>query len=152
MSGYLAAAQACFFGALFIAVFTALWKGGSPERLGASIILAMSAIQAIAAHFTPPAFAVLDIGSLLTDLAGFLSFSVLALSSRRNWPVWCASWQSAALCVHVARWLSSDLSEQAYAVLRAAPTFLALISIFAGTLLHLRRLNLHQTDPAWRSS
>ncbi|MCT2398846.1 hypothetical protein [Novosphingobium mangrovi (ex Huang et al. 2023)] len=144
-------AQFAFFLLVALVIPSALWKGGAPERVGASIILAMWGLQAGGEHFLPSGFVAVDPFSLLSDLIGFVGFGYLAVEARRIWPLWAASLQILSLSAHFARWADLSIHPMVYALMRGTPTFGAMIAIFIGTVLHRTRLQGRGYDPSWQN-
>lgn len=145
-----ATTRIAFFLVLFVSLPLALWKGGEPERYGAFVILAMIAAQVVGRALLPIHFNQLDAVSFVTDLIGALGFGYLAMQALRIWPLWAASLQLLALSAHFARWASIKTPEVVYALMRGGPTFLVLLALLVGTVLHLRRCRKHGNDPSWQ--
>lgn len=139
-----------FFLLLLVSVPLALWKGGAPERGGALVILAMIAAQIVGIALLPSDFTNVDPGPLLTDLIGAVGFGYLAIQALRIWPLWAASLQLLALSAHFARWASIKTPAVVYALMRGGPTFLVLLALLVGTVLHVRRCRKHGSDRSWQ--
>ncbi|WP_188770112.1 hypothetical protein [Novosphingobium endophyticum] len=139
-----------FFLLLPLSLALAAWKGGVPERLGALVIVVMAVVQWIAILFDPSEFVSVDPASLITDAVGAVGFGILAVQARRIWPIWAASLQLLSLSAHFARWADIGVPPFVYALMRGAPTFLVLIALLLGTILHMMRLKRHGADPSWQ--
>ncbi len=142
--------QTAFFLLLIVAVSLAFWRGGAPERWGAAIIVAMVLLQVGGESLFPSGFTSVDPLSLMTDVVGTVGFGVLALQARRVWPLWATSLQLLSLSAHFARWADIDIPPIVYAVMRGTPTFLALLAIVVGTILHVSRRRRLGNDPSWQ--
>lgn len=140
-----------YFLILVLSIGLALWKGGTPERIGAAVFILMALVQAVVMQVLPSRFDRVDPDSLVTDLIGFLGFSYLAIEARRIWPIWATALQVLSLSAHFARWADVAIPPLVYAIMRGAPTFGAAIAILAGTILHLRRRHRHGCDPSWQN-
>lgn len=143
--------QIAFMLLLAFSVSFAIWKGGAPERVGGLLILGMLVWQYTAESIVPSRFTIVDPVPLITDMAGFLGFGFLALQARRFWPLWATSLQLLSLSAHFARWADLEVAPLVYALMRAAPTFGAMIALSCGTVLHLQRLRRHGCDPSWQN-
>lgn len=139
-----------YFLILVLSIALALWKGGAPERIGAVVFILMAIVQAVVMQVLPSRFDRVDPDSLVTDLIGFFGFGYLAIEARRIWPIWATSLQVLSLSAHFARWADVAIPPLVYAIMRGAPTFGAAIAILLGTILHLRRLGRHGSDPSWQ--
>jgi hypothetical protein len=139
-----------FFLLLPLSLLLAIWKGGAPERYGALVIIVMAVVQRIAIAFIPSHFVAVDPASVITDGVGIVGFGVLAVQARRIWPIWAASFQLLSLSAHFARWADIHVPPFVYALMRGAPTFLALTALLLGTMLHMHRLRRRGDDPAWQ--
>ncbi len=128
----------------------AAWKGGEPERWGGLIILAMWAIQSVGEFIVPSRYVALDPVAFLCDLVGVLGFGALALHARRVWPLLAAALQLLCLSAHFARWADLAIPPIVYALMRDGPTFVVMIVLLAGTVLHMRRVRRNGTDAAWQ--
>ncbi|WP_202391230.1 hypothetical protein [Allopontixanthobacter sediminis] len=131
---------------LAIVALYAWKKGGAPERGVAVTLVAMS----VADPFYHVAFGkaaqleTIDLGHLIIDLAAFYSILTIALRANRLWILLAASAQLLSLMSHLVRVLSLDMWGWTYAVLTRAPSYLLIILLAIGTLLHSRRTALKQ--------
>lgn len=142
--------QQAFFLVLVLAVSFSLWRGGGPERWGAGVILAMVLLQLGGESLLPSGFTSVDPLSFLTDAVGAAGFGALALQARRVWPIWAASLQLLSLSAHFARWADIGVPPTVYAVMRGTPTFLVLLAMAVGTILHASRKRRNGSDPSWQ--
>ena len=139
-----------FWVALVVFVPFALWKGAGPERLGALVILAMTATALILVMILGQEGLRASSWLILTDVVGFFGFGYLALHSMRSWPLWCTALQLLALLSHVAHFSWTGISPLAYAYMRGTPTFFALFVLCAATLSVLRRKHEGLHDRMWQ--
>lgn len=142
--------QIAFFVLMALSLLLAMWKGASPERIGALVIAGMLAWKLTSRAIIPSRFTMVDPASLSTDLLGLLGFGFLALQARRYWPLWATSLQLLSLSAHFARWADIGIAPLVYAVMRYAPTYGVLAALTAGTIMHMQRMRSHGGDPAWQ--
>ncbi len=140
---------ALYFSILLIAVGLAAWRGGAPERAGASFILSTVLIQSIAYASVPTRFWEVDPVALLADSILFVGFGAIALNAKRIWPLFAAGFQLISLSAHFARQVEDDVIALAYATMKVVPTSLVLLLLILGTLFHQRRLKKNGQDLAW---
>lgn len=140
---------AIFVATLFLGVGFALLKGGTPERLVAAIIVAMTIIQPIAHLVIPKQFSNVDIAGVTVDLMAFVGITVIALFADRKWPLWSAALQLLACVAHLVRMISIKVEPLVYATLKATPTVAVICVLIIGTEMHRRRLLRHGVDQSW---
>lgn len=138
-----------FFIVLILSVVSALWKGGKPERIGALIILAMAVLQFGFLAVVPRYYRSVDLVSVLVDGVGLVGFGALAVYAHRIWPIWAASLQLLSLASHFSRGVDANVKPLVYVFMKSGPTFLVMIALLLGTILHCRRLRLAGSDRAW---
>lgn len=126
---------------LALAALYACKRGGSDERLGAAIMVAMFAASPlyVLALGTGGQFEKVDPGYLTIDTVSFALFASLALKSDRWWPLWMASAQLIAVLSHLVRLLDAAYAPFAYALMMRAPSWLEIVILITGTRHHLRR-------------
>lgn len=139
-----------FFGLLVLAVSLALWKGDKPERLGALIILQMTLLQFASLAFKPRVYSDIDLASAVIDLLGLVGFGVLATYAKRVWPIWAASLQLLSLISHFVRQADREAEPMVYVAMKSGPTFLALLALLIGTLMHIRRSKRTSPGSPWK--
>lgn len=141
-----------FWVVLLFAVPFALWKGGTPERLAAAVLAAMTVIGVTAHRFIPIRYDHVDAAALTVDLLGFIGMTAIALYADRSWPLWTAALQLLSSMSHLIRFTSGTVEQLVYSWVKSLPTFLVLLILIGGTILHRRRLRRFGTDPSWRLS
>jgi len=129
----------------------ALIRGGAPERIAALILFLGSAISPLVASAWPTRFQHVEHGMLLIDLIAFGLFFVLALTTRRFWPLWMTAMQGVSLISHLAI-LAPDVIPRVYgnAVTLSIYPMLALLAV--ATWRHRRRLAASGADSSWALS
>jgi hypothetical protein len=138
-----------FFALLILSVAVALWKGDKPERAGALVIVLMTVVQLAWRLFSRRYFNTVDVAAVVVDTVGVIGFGALAVHAKRVWPIWAASLQVLSIASHFAREVDPEVEPVAYFILRSGPTFLVLLVLLLGTILHQRRLRRLGNDPAW---
>lgn len=115
------------------------------------VILAMWALQSIGEFILPSHYQFVDPIAFLTDLVGTVGFGIIALHARRIWPLWATALQLLSLSAHFARWADLAIPRIVYALMRDGPTFIVMIVLLGGTILHIRRMHRGVTDNAWQN-
>jgi hypothetical protein len=145
--------QSLIYDILLVACWAyAMLKGGAPERIGASILLAGSALTFVMVTGPARRFASMEIGILLVDVAALLAFLVLALRAERYWPLWITGLQLIGTAGHVVKLVEPDVIRWAYAFVLAFWAYPMMLLLAVGTWLHQRRLALHGADRSWSTS
>lgn len=128
----------------------ALWRGGAPERLGATI-LAVASLLTGAAISGPASFRSVEIGALLVDLLCLVAFLVLALRAERYWPLWVAALQIVGTAVHAVRFVDPDIIHRTYAFMVSIWAYPMIALMVVGTWRHQQRLARLGSDKSWSS-
>jgi hypothetical protein len=130
----------------------ALWRGGAPERIGAIIFIMATTLTVAAATSLRPAFRSLEAGILVVDTVVFVAFLLLALRSRRFWPLWMTGLQAVQVAGHAAQLASPEMMPWAYSVAQGIWSYPMMALLVAGTWRHQTRLGLKGPDTPWLSS
>ena len=88
---------------LLMASAYALWKGGGPERVMATILLSMLVVDQLAHILIPVQFASVDTAHLAIDLIAAILTFTLAMTAHRFWPLVAAVLQTLPLLAHFSR-------------------------------------------------
>lgn len=104
--------QLVFLAALFLAIGSALTRGGRDERIAALAIILATLATPIAQQ---QRFVEIEAGILLVDMALFAILASLAFSSRRFWPIWATGFQLGAMVVHLTAGWVPHMLPAAYA-------------------------------------
>jgi hypothetical protein len=143
-----------------IAAYAALWmfatgyavvRGGQPERLGAAILLWLTAGPFIVTPFATVTSLTLDRGAMAVDLIGLAGLLYLALKTDRNWPIWACSAQVIAVTGHLVRFLQLREDPLAYAAMIRAPAYIQCLALLAGTVAYHRRAQKGGSFTFWRT-
>lgn len=131
----------------------ALWAGGAPERIGATIYAVSVAATFLIVTAQPRhPWLDLEVGAFIVDVAIFLAFIPLALRANRYWPLWVTALLGIGVLGHVAKLMMPDTFWRAYAFVLAFWSYPILALMALGTFLHCRRLKRHGADRSWVSS
>lgn len=141
-----------YFALLAICWLYAWFKGGSPERLGATIILVGSLLSIALLSSPGGRFRSVEFGIFLVDVACLLAFLALALRADRFWPLWVTALQAVGIAGHAVKLVDPGTIPLAYAFVMALWSYPMLLLIVAGTWRHQQRLMRFGTDRSWSSS
>ena len=130
----------------------ALLRGGAPERMGAIIFAAGSALTLAALSAPPIRYNNVEVGVFVVDAATFVAFTILALRAERFWPLWVAGLLGVGLVAHLAKLLSDAVIPWAYAVVLSVWSYPILVVLVIGTIRHRRRLARNGVDRSWTNS
>ena len=135
---------------LFCWVYSLL-KGGAPERIGTTILVAGSLLSLLAVSGPTTSFGSVEIGVFLADVATLVAFLILALFADRYWPLWIAALQVLGTTGHAVKLADPDLMRRAYAVALVFWSYPMLAILALGTYRHQRRLARFGVDRSWSS-
>src|SRR3546814_5574590 len=105
---------------LLMASAYALWKGGGPERVMATILLGMLVVDQLVHLLIPAQFASVDTAHLALDLIAALLTFMLAMTAHRFWPLVAAVLQTLPLLAHFSRPSDVGMHPLAYLTLQLA--------------------------------
>ena len=128
-----------YTGCLAITCGYALLCGGWPERLGAGINLAGSAITLFVGLLTPAIWQSVMPGLSLIDLLVAACFLALAIRTTRYWPVWAFGFSIAGVTAHLARAIQPSVPAMAYFRSEAIWAYPSLAALAIGTWSARRR-------------
>ncbi|QUD87873.1 hypothetical protein [Phenylobacterium montanum] len=148
-------AQIVGWAALALAWSAALWKGGRPERLGASLVGAawiLTPIVELRESWYQPQY-----GILAVDFLTLVGLAALAMRYGRYWPICAAGFQAIAVLTHLAFLVNPQALYRAYLFGNFSIGFLLLGAILGGVIMEggtppLRRPWAWPRPPASRSS
>ncbi len=122
--------------ALALTCAWAFWRGGKPEYIGASILIAGTLASQIAQRrlAIEPQYGVLTV-----DVLVFLAFVALLLRSRRWWPVAMSAFMLLEIASHVSYWIFRAVSSWAYLASMSVWSYMLLVSLAVGVLEAPRR-------------
>lgn len=127
----------------------ALWRGGSPERVAAAVLLAGVVLTAAAQAFDTDRFATVQWGAAMVDVGVLAGFMAIALLSTRYWPMWLAAMQIIQLCSDFAK-LLPGVAELTYAMASSLIGYPVVLLIIAATARHRMRTARFGLQPSWR--
>jgi hypothetical protein len=140
-----------FVSLLAAVCFYSWWQGGAPEKIGAAIFAAGSALTHIVVAAPGLRFRAVEHGILAVDVAAFVAFLLLALCAHRFWTLWVTGLLGVAIVAHLGKLFSPAVLPWAYHVVLAIWSYPILVLIAAGTFLHSRRMKRFGADKSWSS-
>jgi hypothetical protein len=141
-----------YFSLLAICWLYAWFRGGPPERIGATILAVGSVLSLAALSRGAGRFGSVEFGIFLVDVATLVGFLILALLAKRFWPLWLTALQAVGIAGHAVKLVDTATIPLAYAFILALWSYPMLLLIALGTWRHQRRLARFGTDPSWSSS
>ncbi|MDQ1231713.1 hypothetical protein [Sphingomonas sp. SORGH_AS_0879] len=136
----------------FALCFIYVWaRGGAVERIAMVLQLA-----AFLAGFAVPrlphqyAHTTVSWGIFIIDLILLIALAVLAIASRRFWPVWVAGLQAATVIAHVAKAVTPEMLPIGYGFQIRFWGYAMLLLTAVGTWRHCRRKRLLGHDASWK--
>jgi hypothetical protein len=140
-----------FVSLLVITTLSALWAGGGPERIGASVYFVSVAATILIMTAHSHDWLNFEVGVFIVDAVTFLAFIPIALRANRYWPLWVSAFLGLGVLGHVARLVGPDTFWWAYAVVLTIWSYPILALLALGTFLHSRRLARDGADSSWVS-
>jgi hypothetical protein len=142
-------------------VFQSMWvgacgyaaiRGGAPERCAAAAQFSAGALTIVCIALRASqngAYAAMDVGIAVIDLALFLAMVAIALASTRFWPILQASMLGCGLFGHLAKPLGPDILPRAYYMTIAFWGYPTVFLLALATWRHRVRLKRYGVDYAW---
>lgn len=138
-----------FYLILFGSCAFALWRGDRDGRIVALICLLASLISPLVLRPVINRYSGVEIGVFTIDLLTFAGFTLVALASKRFWPLWVAALQLTTLLSHLMREVDSTLVARAYAVAAVFWSYPILLILAVGTWRGHRRES--QANRDWQA-
>lgn len=137
--------------ALIATVLFAARKGGEPERLVATVLLATFVLD-VCNHllFGDPAWYTVNPGHLVIDIWAFFPMLWVALYANRGWPLWVSASQVLVVLGHVAKLWEVDMVRRAYWTMTQMPFLFQLAVLAIGTGAHVERQRRIGRYHSWR--
>jgi hypothetical protein len=126
-----------------------LWRGGAPERIGATILLIGSILTKAAFSAPVGHLKSMEVGVFIVDIVTLAAFLGLALGAERFWPLWVAALQIIGTAAHLVKLLDPELFWRTYAFMLAIWAYPMILLMIAGTWRHRRRLRRFGFDKSW---
>ena len=119
---------------LLLAMATyAFGRGRIDERLAAGICVLGSMATVIVSSPLNEKYSSVETGVLIVDSLALLGFVLLALRSRRFWPLWVAAFQLTSVFAHFLKAIRWDLLPQVYAAAERFWIYPIFLVIMLGT-------------------
>jgi hypothetical protein len=111
----------------------ACWRGGTEEKIAASICVLATIVTHFVASPLAQRYSNVETGLLAIDLVVLLGFVGIALYSTRFWPLWAAGFQLTVTMSHLLKGVQLDLLPRAYAAAAVFWSYPILFVIVVGT-------------------
>jgi hypothetical protein len=135
---------------LFGCGFYAFWRGGPPERIGATILTAGSLLTfAALLSRTAAIYRSLEVGVFLVDVATLFGFLILALRAERLWPLCITALQIVGTAGHAVKLVDPQTLPYAYAFALRLWGYPMILLLAFGTWNHQKRLAKFGVDKSW---
>lgn len=112
--------------------------GGKDGRWAAGMILCAAVLSIPAAHLGR-GWARTEIGVMAVDALLLAGLYVLAMASRRHFPLWMAGFQLIAVTTHIATAIAPSFTPPAYRAMEGLWAIPTTVSLVLGTWLDSRR-------------
>jgi hypothetical protein len=128
--------------------------GAEPERWGAGVFVGMLVVDRLyhLAIGRGGKYWTLDAGHLAIDTLAAAAFVALALTANRKYTLWLAALQVISVLAHFARVMNAGIAAKAYGYLGNAPSYLGMMILMVGIVLHARHLRRTGSYPSWLRS
>ena len=136
---------------MFVVVAYAYGRGKVDERLAASICAIGSIATVLVRSPGSPYYANVETGVLTIDFVALAAFVLLALRSRRFWPLWVAGFQLTSVLAHFLKAVHWNMIPEVYAAAERFWIYPIFLAIVVGTWRSRRRWQheeLHRPQPA----
>lgn len=151
----LAARAYLLHGVLVVLFVLALRRGGAPERILTTTLLAMLVVDRIYHLITDGDAVVLwgvDLGHFTIDLVALAILLVVATWANRIYPLWIGGAQLIALSSHFYPLIAHDLRGTSYLAMSIMPSYAQTIAMACGLTAHMRRVRKRGNFRSWRVS
>jgi hypothetical protein len=139
---------AIFFTLLITSCLYAVFRGGTPERIAAAILVAATVGTILALAASPHRYMHTEIVTMWVDVVMMAAFLALALRAQRYWPMWVSMVQIDIVATHLVMF-SPETQPWSYWAMQALWSYPAPLLLAIGTLRHRQRLKRYGDDPAW---
>lgn len=139
---------AVFLTLLIASCLYAAFRGGTPERVAAAILVAATLGSAVALAASHHRYLRTEILTMWVDVAMMVAFLALALRAQRYWPMWISMVQIDIVATHLVMF-SPETQPWSYWLMQALWSYPAPVLLAIGTLRHRRRLKRYGDDPSW---
>ncbi|MET0308321.1 MAG: hypothetical protein ABW023_06400 [Sphingomonas sp.] len=124
------------------------FRGGTPERIAAAILVVATLASALALGASVHRYMRTEIVTMWVDVAMTAAFLALALRAQRYWPMWVSMVQIDIVATHLVMF-SPETQPWSYWAMQALWSYPAPLLLAIGTLRHRQRLKRYGDDPSW---
>ena len=145
-----------FFAAFLLLLFGSFglswWKGGSPERIVASVFLTAWLVSVALYAADAGRYLKTDWVSLALNIAMALALFAVAQFANRSWPMITTSLQVLIVLAQIGKRLRPEWMWQVYMIMNTIWPYLQLTVLLIGIVFHWRREVALGPEPSWRTS
>lgn len=127
----------------------ALWKGGSPERWIASMLMCAAWGSWLVVSSGGDSFRTIELGVAVIDAALLVGMLMVTVHADRYWTLWITAFQIIQLLAHVPEILVPELLPEIYGLIISVWSYPMLLILLAGTWRHRQRINRFGSDRPW---
>lgn len=142
--------QLFFFGFLLATCFSAVVRGGRPEKIAAITLLVGAIFSVSVAQPLGERFADVEVGIFVIDALTLIVLLGIAIRSTRFWPLWLAAVLGAETAIHAMRLIVPGIVPVAYMNAQALWSWIAQLMLLIGTVRHVGRVRRYGGDPSWK--
>lgn len=127
----------------------ALWKGGSPERWIATMLLGAAWGSWLVVSSGGDSFRTIEFGVAVIDAALLVGMLAVTVHADRYWTLWITAFQIIQVLAHVPEILVPELLPEIYGLIISVWSYPMLLILLAGTWRHRQRINRFGSDRPW---
>lgn len=142
------------YGYAALLFLVALCRGAAPERLLATVLVAMLVVDQIY-HLAVGGsiqWRQANLGHLAIDLAVLAAIFAVALHANRIYPLWIGASQIIAVLAHLYRLSLTEINRFAYDMMSVMPSYIQLTALTLGLSFHMSRRRRLGSYRSWRGS
>ncbi len=143
---------AAFLILLLMSTGYAFWRGGTPERIGAAVVLGGTLASFFAVSGARARWLNLETGLLIVDATMLATVLILVVRANRLWPIPMAALLVVQVAGHFLKTLDPHIYPFLYWLTSSLWSYLVLAILIVATRNHRRRLKIQGRDPSWNAS